>query len=173
MGFIHFLLILAIILIVLLALPIKVKVRANIDGSGKYINAYALRVVRVNVTLDDYKPYLRIYLFKNRIYKTRLRKKKETGNSLLWLKSADISNVKADVSYGMKNPFATAVAGGALGIISGFIHIGEMNMRPDFFADSNYLKIDASAEVVLGNTIVNFVKNKRKERRRNNEWSKA
>lgn len=173
MGIIHFLLILAIILIALLALPIKIRVRANLDASGKYLNAYALRFVRVNVKLDDVKPYLSVYLFGNRIYKTRLRKKKETKNSLLWLKSADISNVKADVCYGMKSPFSTALASGALGIVSGFVHIGELEMHPDFFSESDYLKIAASAEVGLGNTIRNFVKNKRNEARRNREWSKA
>jgi hypothetical protein len=154
-------------------LPLRVRVRAKLDGIGKDINAYALKVVRVNVTLDDYKPYLSIYLFKNRIYKTRLRKKKETNNTMLWLKSADVSSVKANVYYGLKSPFSTALASGAIGIVSGFVKIDELNMHPDFLAESDYFKINASAEIMLGNTICNFVKNKRNEARRNKEWSKA
>ncbi len=173
MGFIHFLLILAIILIVLLMLPLKVRVRANLSGEGKYVKAVLLRFVRVNVTLGDGKPYLRIYLFNNRIYNTRLKKRKETGNSMLWLKSADISRVKADVYYGMKSPFSTGIVSGALGIASGFFKIDELGIHPDFFAQSDYLRINASADIALGNTIVNFVKNKRNEPRRNKEWSKA
>jgi hypothetical protein len=62
---------------------------------------------------------------------------------------------------------------GALGAATGFIAFDELNLYPDFFAAEDYVRVNASAEITLGNTIMNYVKNKRNKTRRNNEWSKA
>lgn len=175
MGFIQFLLILAIVIIAFLMLPLKFRIRANFDSS-KYVNVFFLYpLLRANVEWDGKPlPVLRIYLFKNRIYKKRLKmQNRKDKHPLLWLKSAVITNKKADVWYGMSNPFETGVASGALGVASGFIQFDELNLHPDFFSAENYVRISASAEITLGNTILNFVKNKRNKTRRKNEWSKA
>lgn len=173
MGFILFLLILIIVIITILMLPLKFTVSVNLSSAGKFANVFFLRILRINVAFSG-AVWLRIYLFKNMVYKTKLKKKeKETKSSLLWLKSAVILNKKADIYYGMKNPFAAGMASGALGIAAGFLKLDEMNMHPDFLSAEDYLRAEGSAEIILGNTISNYVKNKRKKEWRRNEWIKT
>jgi hypothetical protein len=175
MGFIQFLLILIIVLVVFLMLPLKFRVKANFDSS-KYISVFFLYpLLRADAEWDGgVMPTLSIYLFKNRVFKKRLRMRKETDkHPLLWLKSAVITNKKADIYFGMTNPFVTGMASGAFGAISGLIKFDEVNLHPDFFSSEDYVRIIAGAEITLGNTILNYVKNKRNKQRRKNEWSKA
>lgn len=172
MGLILFLLILAILIILALMLPLKFIVFANFGSAGKSVRVLFLKILRINITFDG-AAWLNVYLFNNSIYRTRFKKKKETSNSLTWLKSAVILNKKADIYYGMKNPFLAGMASGALGIAAGILNLEEMNMHPDFFSTEDYLRAEGSAEIILGNTIVNYVKNKRKKQWRNNEWIKT
>jgi hypothetical protein len=115
----------------------------------------------------------KIYLVDNRIYKTELKNKKETNNTKYWLKSADISDIKANAYYGLSTPYSTAMFCGVLGIVKAFIPLGQISLFPDFLADQEYLRIESSAKINLANTISNYAKNKRKETRRRNEWSKV
>jgi uncharacterized membrane protein YfcA len=176
MGFIQFLLILAIIIIVFLMLPLRFKVRANFDNNGKYASIFFLYpLLQADIVWDGLPlPVLKIFLFKNRIFKKQLKmKRKPNKHPLLWARSAVITNKKADIWYGARNPFATGLASGALGAAMGFISFDELKLYPDFFATEDYVRVSSSAEITLGNTILNYVKNKRNKTRRNNEWSKA
>ncbi len=175
MGFVQFLLILAIIIIVFLMLPLKFRVKANFDSS-KYVNVLFLYpLLRAKIEWDGgIMPTLSIFLFKNRVFRKQLEKQsRKDKHPLLWLKSAVITNKRADIWYGTRNPFATGMASGALGMASGFLNFDELSLHPDFFSAEDYVRITASAEITIGNTILNYVKNKRKRTRRKNEWSKA
>ncbi len=169
MGFILFLLILIILIITVLMLPLKFVVFADFSSAGKSVSVVFIKIIRINVTFDG-AVLLKVYLFKNRIYKKKIQKQKKKGNSLVWLKSAVIINKKADVYYGMKNPFLAGIASGALGIAAGFLNLSEVDMHPDFFSTEDYMHARGSAEIILGNTISNYVKNKRKKEWRKNEW---
>lgn len=169
MGFILFILILIIIITVALTLPLRFAVYANLSSAGKYVDVIFLKVLRANVTFDG-AVWLSVFLFNNRIYNKKLQKQKKKGNSLTWLRSVVILNKKADIYYGMKNPFSTGVASGALGFVSGFLNFDEIEIHPDFFSTEDYLHARGSAEIILGNTISNYVKNKRKKDWRKNEW---
>lgn len=173
MGFILFLLIITIILIALLMLPLEFTVFVNLGNSGKHAEVYFLKIFKMSLVWDHNKPVFSVYLFKNKIYSSALKKERETGNLLLLLRSAVIANKKADIVYGMRSPFSTGLAFGALGFAAGFLNFDEMRMHPDFFADGDYLKAEGSAKIFIGNTIVNYAKNKRKQKWRENEWSKA
>lgn len=153
-------------------LPLKFVVVANFNSLGKYIDALFISILRINVTFDG-AIWLKIYLFKIRIYNKKLQRQKKKGNALVWLKSAVIVNKKADINYGMRNPFSTGLASGALGIAAGLLKLDEMNMHPDFFSAEDYIRASGSAEIIVGDTIRNYVKNKRKKRWRYNEWSKT
>jgi uncharacterized membrane protein YfcA len=175
MGFVQFLLVLIIIAAVVLMLPLKFRVKA-VFGSKKYANVFFLYpLLRAKIEWDgEVMPTLSIYLFKNRVFKKQLKRKhRKDKHPLLWLKSAVITNRRAEVWYGMKNPFATGMASGVMGIMSGFLKFDELSLHPDFFSAEDYVRISASAEITIGNTIFNYVKNKRNKTRRNNEWSKA
>lgn len=172
MGFILFLLILVILIITALMLPLKFTVYANFSSAGKYVDVLFIKILRINVTLDG-AVWLKAYLFNNRIYKKKLQRQKKKGNSLAWMKSAVIVNKKADICYGMKNPFWAGMASGALGAAAGILELDEIDMHPDFFSTEDYMRANGSAEIILGNTISNYVKNKRKSKWRGNEWIKT
>ncbi len=168
------------ILIVLLALmtaafvcPVRIRCVARLDSGGASVRLCSLYpLLKIIIFIEDNQPFVTVFVFKLKLYQRAIKRRKGKGNLTDWLRAADISDVSVDTRYGLHTPFATGIFQSILGIAAAFLKADSMQIYPDFIPDEEYVHIDASARVNIGNTIMNFAENK-KNRRRKREWSKA
>ena len=124
---------------------------------------YLYPLCRILIEMKEDKPYLSVYVLKIRVYKNRVQLRKKTADRQRSLiKSADITNIRVDAYYGLKNPFITGILYGAVSMVSKFFHIDKINQHPEFLTDSEYIYLDATANINLWHTIMNYAKNKNK-----------
>jgi hypothetical protein len=159
MGWVLFFSILIMALVAALTLPLKFSVLVHLGGRDNYAEVFFHKLLKAELVWSGGSPRLSVFLFHIRLFKTDLKRK--AGHAMLWLKSAVILNRKADIYYGTVDPFTTGMASGAFGVAAAFLQLDKMNMHPDFFAPANFLKVEASAEIMAGNTIINYAKNKK------------
>jgi hypothetical protein len=77
------------------------------------------------------------------------------------LRYIKFEDLKVCTYYGLKDPFSTGILSGLLGIVKMYAVPVQITQYPDFFTTNEYLRIDASGYIKLGNTIKNVISNHR------------
>lgn len=144
----------------LLTQRLRLKLYMTLNGQGFAADIFCLYpLVKIHIELEHSIPYLYVYLFKIRVYKSRLIKNKKTRKKLGLIKNVDVKDINVDTFYGLKNPYLTAIASGVIGAAKHLTSAITINHYPDFNAVNEYLRIEASGYLSLGNTIRNYAKN--------------
>lgn len=151
--------------LVFLLYTINARVVFSYDMSDMKMNAslfWLYPLFKAELTANNAKPVLQMYLFQKRIYQTDMenakhKENKSKMNKIELIRSAAVSNVDVEVSYGFFSPFATGIVCGTLDILTQYVAIDTFNQRPDFTADDGHLAIDASAELNVGRTLQNLM----------------
>ena len=161
MILLYLLLIIVLILIIIdFTLGFRLNLLAGLDEKDMFISIkcmYPFLYMLINV--EDDIPYLYVYLFKIRIYRSKLKKSRKLKTKKL-LKSADTSDFNIKSTYGFKDPSTTGFLYGVFGIITGYVDVENIEISPDFMSDTDYIHMDASTNLKIGHTIINYFKNK-------------
>lgn len=148
-----------------LTMTLRLRFLFNLDDHGMYINIlYLYPLIKIVIRFEDNKPFLLVYLLKIRVFKTQLKTKKRSNRSnkgISFVKSANPTHVNVTTHYGFKDPYATGMVCGALSIAKNYINTDKINQFPDFISNNDYIYVDASANIKVGQTIVKYAKNKK------------
>ena len=105
-------------------------------------------------------PLLTVYLFKKKVYGGLVAAKGQTGRRTGIIKAASASDIRMDIDYGFRDPYVTGITCGSINAVSEIADFAELSQNPDFVTDEDYIRLDATAKVNIGNTILNYLKGK-------------
>ena len=166
---------LLLLLAVALFRPVRFRAELTVDSDRTDVKIFLLYpFFNLNIFIKGSEAFVTAYLFKLRVYRSKLGgKKKAKVNLKDLIMSADIFDVSADTYFGLDSPFATGMACGVFGMVSSILRADKMNLYPSFVPGQSFIHIDAAASINIGNTIVNFAENKKIKHRRQSVWSKT
>lgn len=159
-----YLLILVLLFMVILTFTAILKVAFTLDTKRENMLLTLLWLypfLKVTAESDAAAPQLSVYLFNKKVYgKTVSIKKTSKANKAGLIKSVCPSDMHLDVSYGFRDPSITGITCGAIHAASGLINFASIEQNPDFVTDSDYIYMNATAKVNIGNTFLQFLKSK-------------
>ena len=79
---------------------------------------------------------------------------------LLLARSAAISRLAVSASYGLGDPFLTAMALPAASAVAKVLPFEKLDAEPDYLSADPYLSIRGNATIKMGKTIRRYLKNK-------------
>jgi hypothetical protein len=132
--------------------------KENINLTLLWLYPFLLITAESNNTV----PLLTIYLFNKKIYGKELNTRKTGTKNDELVKAVSPTDMHFNVSYGFRDPFVTGVTCGAIYIASEYIRFASIEQSPDFIADSDYIYMNATAKVNIGNTLIHYIKSKTK-----------
>ena len=173
MVFLIVLLILVLLVGIFLISPLPVTCVFHMDNESTWLKASGLGLfVKVRGELKNNRPIISVFVLNIRVWRKALGHTSEKGKALDWLRAADVSDIEADARYSLRDPFVTGLASGVAGAVLSFVQVDRLSYSPDFTALHSYVHVEASAQLRIGNTLLNFADNNKKSRRQG-EWSKA
>jgi hypothetical protein len=157
MSFIIIALLIVLLVVILLAATLEVIFTLNSNNQNLNLTLlYLCPFLKAVVTNNDTKLILTIYLFNKSILRKALKKGKGKTNGIELIRQVKPTDINVSTSYGFRDPYITGVACGAINIASQFINIDSIQHNPDFNAGEDYIYIDATAKVKLGQALVSF-----------------
>lgn len=160
MNLLILILLAALIFIILLFLAV-LRIKLVFDTDKSEINMTLLWLdpfVNAFMTLENTMPVLKVYLFKQLVMKRRLSNRgRNNSGSMELVKLSNPKEVHVNVHYGFRDPFTTGITCGAINIASQFINIASINQIPDFMPENDYIYLDATAKVNLGEALINLL----------------
>jgi len=153
------LIIITIIIALLFVAALRVKVVFDTERTDLHLTLLWLYpFIKVLVTIEDTKPVLSFYLFKKNLFKKIIKKGKSKSSGVQMIKIINPKHVSINANYGFRDPSTTGIACGAINVASQFINIESINHNPDFITESDYIYLNATANVNLGTALINLLK---------------
>lgn len=111
------------------------------------------------ISNEDGKMTLSVYLFNGRVYKRKLVTEGSANGSLGNIKGLDLEHVNVSTEYGFSDPYNTGIMCGFIGMLAQLfpITIEALYQNPDFQAREDFISVDASAEMHVGQSLVKLV----------------
>ena len=161
MIFIYILLLLLILFIIVdLVHGIRITIYAILNRDTMKVDITCLYpLFKATFDVEDECPCLSIYFIKVKLFETKLVRRKVSNKKRL-LDALKISNFELSTSYGLRDPFLTGLVSGLLGILSSFVPISSLVLKPNFMSNEQYVTLDASATIKVGHTIWDYLKYK-------------
>lgn len=151
------------LILLLLTQKQRVSMQADLEGDGLSADIYWLKpMFRVHVQISDIGT-IAVYFLKFRIYHNPIQKKKIPEWRKRLIHSADLSHIEIDAAYGLYSPLSTALTYGAVIFVQDWFpeNIARFTQYPNFLAEKEYVQVFASGYLNLGQTIKNYLKNKK------------
>jgi hypothetical protein len=151
------------LLVVLLLFSVAVKAFLSFDTRSEAVSLVLLWLypfIRITAEKKDSLPRLKVYIFNRLVYSKDIDMKGTDGKSIDMIKAASASDIRVGLDYGFDDPFSTAMACGSLGSVSELVKSAEIEHRPDFLPDGDFFRLEASAEINAGDTVLNYLKMK-------------
>lgn len=157
------LIVLIVLFMVILTFTAVLKVAFTLDTEREKTRVVALWLypfLKVVADIDSGGPVLAVSLFNKTIYrgKTGLKKKGTKGAALI--RAVSTSDIHLSVRYGFKDPYVTGITCGAINAAAEYVNFASVRQTPDFVSESDYVLMTATADVNVGNTLVNWLKRK-------------
>lgn len=160
-----YLLLLIVLLFIGLIFAFALEIKMKMDTVGKQYTVSALWLYpffEAEIELENTKPMLTIFLFEKKVYRGAVKLKKRKPKSGL-MKAVKMEDVQITADYGFKNPAVTGIICGAMNIAKTFVNF-KTQQFPNFMTSNDYMTLNATAAVNMGNTLVNLTKNKLRTR---------
>lgn len=119
---------------------------------------------KIDIDMVNYRVRLLIVLFKKTILNKLTDKRKNIDSLSLRALSFNDTHIRA--FYGLAQPHFTGFLHGALCFINSLTEIVSVELIPNFIPVTEYLRIEAYTKFNIGKTILNFVKLKYKQLKR-------
>lgn len=126
--------------------------------------------IKAQIAVNAKKFILIVYLFRRKIFRKAIVAK----GTRIKIPSINLEDAKAEVYYG-GSPFYIGIAYGVISLLSQFMKRAEIVQYPAFLSGSDYIRIDATAKINGGETLLSMLRARFKGKptnRRNNKWIK-
>ncbi len=139
---------------------LKIKILINLSENAIFADIFCLYpFLNIRLDIEENRPILLVNILKMQVYRKPLHIKKNRYKTSL-LRHARFEGMEISTYYGLGNPFSTGMFAGLLGMAKSLPFPIQFNHYPDFFAASEYLRINASVYLKLGTTIKNYMFNR-------------
>lgn len=158
-----YLIILIILFMVILTFTAVLKIAFTLDTERENTRLVVLWLypfLKVIAEGNAKGPVLRVILFNKKVYKRKLNPKKAGIKRTDLIKAVSTSDIRLSLRYGFKDPFITGVTCGAINAAAENADFVSIKQSPDFITSSDYVYMNATANVNVGNTLINFLKSK-------------
>ncbi len=163
-----FLLIVAIILAVYF-IPVKVRFLLDTDDMDMRVSATWLSFVKADARVVERRAFLRVYLFGLKIVSRFLEGEVRDRPTMSLIQAMELHDVTVNVRYGLNEPGLTGIFNAAFGFIGTFFRGADVRLYPDYLPDSEFMRIEAAANLYAGRTAENRIaarhKTNQKEKR--------
>ncbi len=162
MGLLYVLL-LILLSAIMLAFVIALKIAFTLDTRKedmKLVLFWLYPFIKITAEGSMTSPLITVYLFKKKVYGGMMDAQGQIGRKTGIIKAASASDIRMDIDYGFRDPYVTGITCGSINAASEIANFAELNQNPDFITDEDYIRLDATAKVNIGNTILNYLKGK-------------
>jgi len=162
MSFLYVLL-LIILFVIMLVFAVALKIAFTLDTRKedmKLVLFWLYPFIKITAEGSMASPLLSVYLFKKKVYGSLMDVHGKTGRRTGLIKAASASNIRMDIDYGFRDPYITGITCGSINAVSELADFVELSQNPDFITDEDYVRLDATARVNIGNTVLNYLKGK-------------
>ena len=160
-----YVMLLILLFIIFLVFSVALKIAFTLDTKQEGIRLllfwlYPLFKITAEGSITS--PQVSVYFFKKMVYSGIRAVRKQAGSSTGLIKAVSVSDIRIDTDYGFRDPFVTGITCGSISAVSESVNAMELRQNPDFMSDEDYIRLDATAKVNIGNTILNYFKEKAK-----------
>lgn len=156
------LIIIAVFITLLFIESIRIKLFLDTDKTVMNMTVFWLYpFVKLLINLENSIPVIHFYVFNKQLFTKTLKKKKRKHNGIELVKIIKPKDIYVNAKYGFYNPFTTGIACGAINVAQQFINIDSFRHYPDFTTENDYIYLDASAKVNVGQAFINLLKTKK------------
>jgi hypothetical protein len=98
-----------------------------------------------------------IYLLNKRVLTKQIKRKQYAKGNRNIIRNLDPTDIHVNTQYGFRDPFVTGLACSAITMASEFFNVESLHQKPDFLAINDYINLDATAKLNLGNSLMKLV----------------
>ena len=159
MALLLILLTLVLLLIVLLfTVKSKVDFIFNSTESDMHLTLFWLYpLLRSVIARENNSFILTIYLLNKKVLTKQINRKKNVSGNESILKGLNPTDIHVNTQYGFRDPFVTGLACSAVIMVSEFFNVESLQQKPDFLAINDYINMDATAKLNLGNSLMKLI----------------
>jgi hypothetical protein len=172
-----FILLLLLILIIAVIIAVFVKpvaVSFLLDTNQMDMHAQATWMpVKVEASVKDYRLFIRVLLFRKKVYAGFLKPGKKRRKGRVQLEALDLSNTRAFVAYGFNEPYLTGIFSAAADITASLLNAADIELEPAFIPDNEFLKIEARTDLNAGKTLIRILRKKLQRTGRKTHYGSA
>lgn len=155
-----YLLIITALLLIILLFTVASKLIMHFDTTSSDFNVTLLWLypfLKSVVSKENDVFVLSLYFFNKRIFRRQLLGTQGSIQNKNTLGKIKLTDLHIAAEYGFIDPYLTGLFHGAISIISKFFPVDVLYQQPSFWVNDDYIKIDATARVNLGRTILKLV----------------
>lgn len=156
------LLILLAVLLIIVALlfVVKSKVHLVFDSAEKNINltlSWLYPLLKSVIVKEQDGLMLEVYLFNKRITAINLSHRQSALGNKNVFRSFSPTDIHVNARFGFRDPFVTGLACSAMTLIAGLFNVESLEQKPDFLAINDYISLNASARLNLGQSLLKLI----------------
>lgn len=155
-----YILIIAVLILMVLLFIVASKIIVHFDSTSSDLNVTLLwlyPILKSVVSSENDTFTLSIFIFTKRIFKKQLTNNKSKMKNKNLLSKINPTDVHVNAQYGFKDPYFTGLAFAALNMIPRFLSLESLYQRPNFSVGNDFINIDATAKLNLGQFLLNLV----------------
>lgn len=149
-----------VLLLAILLFTVNSKINLVFDSANSDIHLTLLWLypfLRSVVTREGNDFALTVYLFNKKILKKLIPRKRSASGNKGILRNLKPTDIYVDTRYGFRDPFVTGLTCSAITMVSELFNVESLRMRPDFLATNDYISLDATAKLNLGNSLLKLI----------------
>lgn len=162
MGLLYVLL-LILLSAIMLVFAVALKIAFTLDTrkeNMKLVLFWLYPFIKITAEGSMTSPLLTVYLFRRKVYEGLAAARGQAGRRSGIIKAASASDIRMDIDYGFRDPYVTGITCGSINAVSEIADFAELSQNPDFITDEDYIRLDATASVNIGSTLLNYLKGK-------------
>lgn len=149
------------LIVLLFLVPLKTNLVFDTNKSKLQLTALWLHpFITALVTLENSTPVLNLSIFGKHVLKKKVIKKTGISLNFEYMRILRPQNIQLSIRYGFCDPFDTGITCGAVNMVSQLINISFFENNPDFLADNDYIYLNASAKVFMGQALIRIIRQK-------------
>ncbi|HEY9063306.1 MAG TPA: hypothetical protein VIO64_22835 [Pseudobacteroides sp.] len=150
--------ILALFIFMIFTISLRARFIFDTEKSNMYMTLFWLPpLFKAVMEIIDTKPVLTVTVLNKRLLSKTLKSKKQHFDTQI-INKVNPQEFVINAYYGFRDPFSTGITTGLLGAISSLVDIATVRHCPDFTASKDYIYVDASAKINLGNALIKLLR---------------
>lgn len=158
MILLYILLVIVLLLVILLfTVASKINLNFNTANSDMHLTLrWLYPLLNSVISWEDNRFVLTVYLFSKRILTKQINRKQNAGNRNI-LRRLKPTDIYVNTQYGFRDPFLTGLACTLVNMVSQFFNVQSLCQKPDFLATNDYISLNATAKLNLGNSLMKLI----------------